>query len=121
MAAPIIPSGGASMEDRRPLRTLQSALSERGSLRYLEVGCYLGSTLESFVTDPACEAITAIDRRDATSPNVRGAVPYPDNATARMLELPGAVPGADLDRLHAVPLALELTGAMRARGARSAA
>jgi hypothetical protein len=56
-------------------------------MRYLEVGCYLGATLQSFVADPRCEAITAMDRRDSVTPDVRGTATYPDNTTANMLEL----------------------------------
>jgi hypothetical protein len=97
-----IPLGGASIEDRRSLAAIQTALAERGPLRYLEVGCYLGPTLRSFVADPNCEAITAIDRRDDASDDVRGTVLYPANTTAHMLELLSGVPGANLEKVNAV-------------------
>jgi hypothetical protein len=88
-----------SDEERRSLVALQAALGARGAVRYMEVGCYLGATLQSFVTDPNCEAITAIDRRDAVSRDERGRIRYPENTTAHMLERLAEVPGADLGKL----------------------
>ena len=38
-------------------------------LRYLEVGCYLGGTLQFFVADPDCESITAIAKLVAAVPS----------------------------------------------------
>src|SRR5258708_6921450 len=94
----LIVSSGMSAEDRQSLMALQTALGERGPFRYLEVGCYHGATLQSFVADPACEAMTAIDRRDAASSDARTPLPYPENTSTRMLELLGQVPGADLTK-----------------------
>lgn len=102
MQTPVIPTGGASAEDRRSLVALQAALTERCQLRYLELGCYLGATLQSFVADSRCQSITAIDRRDAVSADVRGTVRYEGNTTAHMLELLEQVPGADLGKLQTV-------------------
>src|SRR5262245_39969506 len=95
MRTEVIRWRSTSTEDRRSLVTLQAALGTRGAVRYMEVGCYLGATLQSFVADSNCEAITAIDRRDAVSPDERGLVRYPDNTTANMLERLAEVPGAD--------------------------
>jgi hypothetical protein len=98
-----VPSGWTSFEDRRSLLALHSALAERGRFRYLEVGCYLGSTLQAVVADDRCEHVVAIDRRDLSSPDVREEKPvYRDNSTEHMLELLAKVPGANLAKLETV-------------------
>lgn len=94
----------ASSADRRSLLAVHAAVAARGEFSYLEVGSYHGASLQSFIVDPRCQSIVSIDRRDAVSPDGRreGAVPYPDNTTAGMLERLSRVPGADLDKLSAL-------------------
>lgn len=94
----------ASSADRRSLLAVHAALAARGDFNYLEVGSYQGAGLQSFIVDPRCRSIVSIDRRDAVSPDARreGAVPYPDNTTAGMLERLSRVPGADLAKLSTV-------------------
>jgi hypothetical protein len=95
-----IPSGGTSQMDRLSLLAVQAALAARGPFRYLEIGSYLGASLQSFVADPRCTAIVSIDRRDAVSDDERAERPeYPGNTTAAMLRLLAAVRGADLGKL----------------------
>lgn len=94
----------ASSADRRSLLAVHAALAARGEFCYLEVGSYHGASLQSFIVDPRCRSIVSIDRRDAVSPDGRreGAVPYPDNTTAGMLQRLLRVPGADLGKLSTV-------------------
>ena len=94
----------ASSADRRSLLAVHAALAARGEFSYLEIGSYHGASLQSFIVDPRCRSIVSIDRRDTVSPDGRreGAVPYPDNTTAGMLERLSHVPGADLGKLSTV-------------------
>lgn len=95
--------GGTSPQDRRSLLALHAALATRGPFRYLEVGCYLGGTLQAFIADRRCEGIVAIDRRDEVSLDVRDENPvYQDNTTAHMVELLAGVPSADLAKLRTI-------------------
>jgi hypothetical protein len=98
-----IPSGGTSSADRRSLLALQAALATRGDFTYLEVGSYLGASMQSFIVDSRCQRIVSIDRRDAVAQDERSELPgYPDNSTAHMLEHLAHVPGADLHKLRTI-------------------
>jgi hypothetical protein len=104
-----IEGGLASSADRRSLLAVHAAVAARGAFRYLEVGSYLGASLQTFVADPRCTAIVAIDRRDALSPDSRpGGSAYPDNSTERMCELLAEVPDAEMDKLTALDTSTEL-------------
>jgi len=87
--------------DRRSLLALWAACRDAhgGAYDYLELGSYLGGSLQVPIADPACRAIVSIDARTAHAPDVRGGWAYPDNDTAEMIERLRAVPGADLDKL----------------------
>src|SRR4051794_19632190 len=93
--------GGTTPEDKRSLLALHSALAERGRFTYLEVGCYLGGSLQALIADPRCERVTAIDAREEISSDVRNERPvYPDNTTAHMVERLAGVPAAGLAKLQ---------------------
>src|SRR4051794_12596187 len=86
--------------DRRALLALHSAVTaQRPSFNYLEVGSYLGGSLQVVVRDDRCARVMSIDTRASESPDTRGVWAYEDNSTARMLELLAAVPGGDLGKL----------------------
>lgn len=98
-----IEPGLGSSADRRSLLALHAALASRGTFSYLEVGSYLGGSLQSFIVDPRCRAIVSIDRRDDVSEDERSNLPeYPDNTTPHMLERLSRVFGADLTKLTAI-------------------
>lgn len=98
-----IEPGLGSSADRRSLLALHAALATRGTFSYLEVGSYLGGSLQSFIVDPRCHAIVSIDRRDEVSEDERSELPeYPDNTTSRMLEHLSSVSGADIAKLTAI-------------------
>jgi len=104
-----IEGGLASSVDLRSLLAIHAAIAARGTFRYLEIGSYLGSSLQTFIADPRCTAIVSIDRRDAFSPDSRpGGAVYPDNSTERMCELLAEVPGAELAKLTALDTSTEL-------------
>jgi hypothetical protein len=89
-----------SVEDRTSLLALQNACRDAvGRYRYLEIGSFRGGSLQPFLADELCTAVTSIDSRPARAPDARGASNYPDNTTDGMLANLRAVPGADLDKL----------------------
>jgi methyltransferase family protein len=89
--------------DRLSLLALHNACRDvHGQFSYLEVGSYVGGSLQVLVADPRCVSITSIDSRPASAPDVRGASDYRGNTTARMLELLGSVPGADLTKVRTI-------------------
>jgi len=68
---------------------------------YLEIGSHLGGSLQSLVADPQCARIVSIDPRPPFQPDERGQnCIYPENSTARMLQLLRAIPGADIQKIH---------------------
>jgi hypothetical protein len=103
-----IRTGGTSDEDRRSLLALHSAIGRRGGFAYLEIGSYLGGSLQAFLVDPRCRAVTAVDRRDEVSPDERNEpVAYPDNTTENMLHRLAGVPEAELGKLTTVDASTE--------------
>jgi len=87
--------------DRASLLGLHGACRRRyGRFTYLEIGSYLGGSLQALVADPDCTAIVSIDARPGQSPDdSRGHYTYHSNSTAHMLELLSSVPGADLSKV----------------------
>lgn len=76
--------------DRASLLALQRAVrGSFGEYVYLEIGSYLGGSLQTHVQDPRCRKIYSIDKRLFDNvPDVRGSFfNYPDNSTAHMLGL----------------------------------
>lgn len=75
--------------DRTSLLSVQAAVRRRRpGYVYLEIGSYLGGTLQPHVRDPACRKIYSIDKRPAAPPDERdGVCVYEDNSTAHMLHL----------------------------------
>lgn len=101
-------SGGTTSNDRRSLLAVHAALAVDGEFTYLEIGSYLGESMQSFIADPRCRKIISIDRRDEVSPDERTEIPeYPDNTTAHMLECLSKVPGANLEKLTAIEAATD--------------
>jgi hypothetical protein len=93
--------GQANEWDKQALLALHDASArEFGSFGYLEIGSYLGGSLQAVVQDSRCTEIMSIDPRPATAADNRtGTWSYPDNTTAHMLELLGDLPGADLSKV----------------------
>jgi Methyltransferase domain len=87
--------------DKQALLALHDASArEFGSFGYLEIGSYLGGSMQAVVQDPRCTKIISIDPRPAAAADNRtGTWSYPDNTTAHMLELLGDLPGADLSKV----------------------
>jgi hypothetical protein len=91
-----------SQQDKRSLLALHLACRRlHHGFRWLEVGSHLGGSLQALVRDPACVRIDSIDPRPEQLPDERfRSILYPDNSTARMMELLGALPGADTSKVQ---------------------
>lgn len=75
--------------DKRSLLAIQSVVRDRvPGYAYLEIGSYLGGSIQPHLLDPKCRAIWSVDRRPPSQPDARGYDwTYNNNSTARMLEL----------------------------------
>ena len=91
--------------DKRSLLGLQRALREANREKgyvYLEIGSYLGGSLQPYVADPLCHKIISIDPRPRSLPDIRGAVSYAENTTENMLRGLRQIPEANLEKLVTV-------------------
>lgn len=89
--------------DKRSLLAVQAAMKQRlgRSYRYLEIGSFLGGSLQPHVVDPDCVEIISIDPRPALTHDERGlGLAYVDNSTRHMLELLGRIPEGNLAKLR---------------------
>lgn len=75
-------------DDKRSLLACQLAMRDIvGEYNYLEIGSYLGGSIQPHLVDPNCTRIFSIDKRPAAQPDERGFEwRYNNNSTARMLE-----------------------------------
>lgn len=87
--------------DRRALLGLHSAAaSTLGSFTYLEIGSYLGGSLQVLIRDPRCARIISIDPRLSSVPDERGPEwEYEENTTEHMVQRLCRVPHADTSKL----------------------
>jgi hypothetical protein len=87
--------------DRYSLLALQTALRQvyPSGFTCLEIGSYMGGSLQSFVADPICTRIISIDPRPMAVSDERGTWDYPQNTTQNMLKQLGRVPGADIKKI----------------------
>lgn len=74
-------------EDRRSILAAQGWIAERfGTYAYLEIGSYLGGSLQPHLADPRCEIVYSVDPRPRLMRDERGLlIEYPDNTTDRMI------------------------------------
>jgi Methyltransferase domain len=74
--------------DKRSLLACQLAVrSLRPGYRYLEIGSYLGGSIQPHLIDPECSRMFSIDKRPASQPDSRGLRwKYPSNTTERMID-----------------------------------
>lgn len=88
-------------EDRRALLALHAAAADTfGSFAYLEIGSYLGGSLQVLMRDPRCRSVISIDLRTGATPDDRGQpASYEGNSTEHMLELLRELPDVDMDKL----------------------
>jgi len=75
--------------DRKSLLAIQNAVRNvRGSYVYLEIGSYLGGSIQTHLLDPRCRKIYSIDKRPEIQRDERWAEgdKYPGNYTQVMLD-----------------------------------
>lgn len=97
-----IPSQTSS-DDRRSLLALQGGVKTKcQSYTYLEIGSFLGGSLQPYILDPGCTLIYSIDKRCVFAPDDRdetSTVVYEDNTSEMMLELLGKVDEAGVRKV----------------------
>jgi hypothetical protein len=86
--------------DKRSLLACQQAVRDmRPGYNYLEIGSYLGGSIQPYLLDDKCRRIYSIDKRPESQPDERGIeYVYQNNSTARMLEKLRDV-SPDLDKI----------------------
>lgn len=84
-------------DDKRSLLAVELAVRELvDGYNYLEIGSYLGGSIQPHLLDARCRSIYSIDKRPNVQPDARGYDwVYNNNSTKRMMELLGAVGPTD--------------------------
>jgi hypothetical protein len=90
--------------DKRSLLACQLAARELApGYNYLEIGSYLGGSIQPHLLDAKCARIYSIDKRPEKQPDERGAnYTYLNNSTARMLEKLGEVAPENLAKITTI-------------------
>lgn len=92
-----------SLATRRSLLAIQRATARRhGEFAYLEIGSYLGGSIQPYLLDKRCRAIYSIDPRPGRQADDRApgfSREYRDNSTKRMLELLGEVDASEVSKI----------------------
>jgi hypothetical protein len=97
----------ATDDDRRSLLALQAAIAtRRETYVWLEIGSYLGGSLQPLVVDSRCSRIISIDPRPQIVPDDRdelGRYDYGiENTTAAMLAGLSSIPNADVTKIESI-------------------
>ena len=90
--------------DKQSLLALQSAVRElRPGYRYLEIGSYLGGSIQPHLLDDKCGHIYSLDKRPLRQPDARGFdYRYLNNSTERMLEKLRSVAPEKMEKLTTI-------------------
>lgn len=88
-------------EDKRTLLALQKAVrSMQPEYSYLEIGSYMGGSIQPYLLDSRCRRIYSIDTRPHIPPDARGHIQvYPENSTEKMLSLLREVSEANIGKI----------------------
>jgi len=91
-------------EDKKSLLACQFAARElKPNYNYLEIGSYLGGSIQPHLLDEKCSKIYSIDKRPHTQPDSRGVdYVYLNNSTARMLNLLKEVAPEQTDKITTI-------------------
>ena len=94
----------SSDNDKRSFLACQLAARELiARYNYLEIGSYLGGSIQPHLLDEKCARIYSIDKRPEKQPDERGAeYTYLNNSTARMIKKLGEVAPDRLDKITAI-------------------
>lgn len=76
-------------EDKQTLLACELAVRAlKSDFNYLEIGSYLGGSIQPYLLDDKCSRIYSVDKRPESQPDARGYDwVYQNNSTERMLEL----------------------------------
>ena len=87
--------------DKQSFLAIQLAVRNlKPGYKYLEIGSYLGGSIQPHLLDDRCSKIYSIDKRPEKQPDARGFdYTYRNNSTERMLEMLRAVPSEQMDKL----------------------
>jgi len=90
--------------DKRSLLACQLAIrSSRTPYHYLEIGSYLGGSLQPHVVDPLCASIVSIDKRPTVHADQSGVTnTYAQNSTTRMLDNLRAISPSGIDKINCI-------------------
>lgn len=91
-----------SDNDKQSLLACQQAARElAGNYNYLEIGSYLGGSIQPHLLDGRCARVYSIDKRPLHQPDNRGVdYTYLNNSTRRMLDLLAEV--APVDKIRTI-------------------
>lgn len=94
-------SSQSSDSDKGSLLAVQAATRElRPSYRYLEIGSYLGGSIQPYLLDDRCARIYSIDKRPDEQPDERKIeYKYLNNSTERMMENLRGVAADKIDKI----------------------
>lgn len=82
-----IPSQTTDNDKRSLLACQQAIRSILPAYNYLEIGSYLGGSIQPYLFDDQCKRVISIDKRPTVQPDERGVdYIYQNNSTERMLE-----------------------------------
>jgi hypothetical protein len=89
----------STLGDRTSLLLLQRCVRRFGDYVYLEIGSYLGGTIQQILVDPRCQLIYSIDKRPPVQADeMRGEGSYANNSTKQMMDgLRNAFPEIQLE------------------------
>jgi hypothetical protein len=88
--------------EKKALLALQLALRRLQPFGYLEIGSYLGGSLQPYVLDCRCTSVISIDPRPDAIVDVRGRKGGYGVSLDDMLTGLKKIPGADLKKLHTI-------------------
>ena len=97
-------SSETTKDDRHSLLVLQNCARDAGHYAYLEIGSYVGGTLQPFYADHLCRQIYSIDKRPDVVPDERGRQWYHydrqvNSTDTMMANLAKAFPSADAQKV----------------------
>lgn len=97
-------SSQSSENDKRSLLACQlAARALTGGYNYLEIGSYLGGSIQPHLRDEKCRKIYSIDKRPLVQPDARGVdYTYLNNSTARMLDNLRSVAPAEIEKVTTI-------------------
>lgn len=91
-------------DDKKSFLACQFATRElKPDYNYLEIGSYLGGSIQPHLLDAKCAKIYSIDKRPLSQPDSRGVdYIYLNNSTARMMELLKEVAPEAIDKITTI-------------------